>query len=228
SSPLGRVRNRLLTWLNDRVIFRDAMKHNNFVRRNLGLPRYTRSIFDFVRGADLILQGGVASFEYPRTDMPPQLRFIGATIPPVPSDWHPPSWWNELDGRQVVLVTQGTINNDYDQLIRPAIRALAKEDVFVIVTTGSRPPADIAIDPLPANVRVERFIPYARLMPKVDLLLTNGGFGSVQIALANGVPIVAIGKTEEKPELVNRVNWSRVGVGLKSLQPSETQIRDAV
>jgi MGT family glycosyltransferase len=228
SSPLGRLRNRALTWLNDNVIFGAAAEHFRALRAELGLSRYDGGVFDFVRGADLILQGSVASFEYPRTDMPPQLRFIGATIPPVPSDWTPPSWWHELDGRQVVLVTQGTIATDYDQLIRPAIRALANEDVFVVVTTGNRPAADVAIDPLPANVRIERFVPYARLMPKVDVLVTNGGYGSVQIALAHGVPIVAFGKTEEKPELVNRINWSRVGVGMKVLQPTETQIRDAV
>jgi len=62
----------------------------------------------------------------------------------------------------------------------------------------------------------------------LDLLLTNGGFGSVQIALAHGVPIVAIGKTEEKPELANRITWSRVGIGMKILKPTEVQIRDAV
>jgi MGT family glycosyltransferase len=228
SSAIGRLRNRLLTWINDRIVFRAAAEHHEFVRRELGLSYYGGGVFDFIRKADLILQGSVASFEYPRTDMPSQLRFIGATIPPVPADWTPPSWWGDLVGRQVVLVTQGTINNDYDQLIRPAIRALAGEDVLVVVTTGSRPPSDIGIDPLPDNVRVERFIPYARLMPKVDVLVTNGGFGSVQIALAHGVPIVAIGKTEEKPELINRINWSRVGVGLKLLVPTETQVRDAV
>jgi UDP:flavonoid glycosyltransferase YjiC (YdhE family) len=65
-------------------------------------------------------------------------------------------------------------------------------------------------------------------MPKVDVLLTNGGFGTIQIALAHGVPVVAIGKTEEKPEIANRVEWSGVGVGLKVLLPTEEQIRNAV
>jgi UDP:flavonoid glycosyltransferase YjiC (YdhE family) len=125
-------------------------------------------------------------------------------------------------------VTQGTINNDFDQLIRPAIRALADDSVLVVVTTGSRPAEDVRIDPLPPNVRVERFIPYAHLMPHVDLLLTNGGYGSIQIALAHGVPVVAIGKTEDKAEIANRVEWSGVGVGMKVRIPSEKQIRDAV
>jgi MGT family glycosyltransferase len=228
-SMLGRLRNRFLYWLVDEVIFRRANELHEEMRSDFGLPPFRRSLFDVARDADLYMHGTTPSFEYPRADMPANVRFIGASIPQRSRGWEPPSWWGELDGsRRVVLVTQGTINNDYDQLIRPAIRALAKENCLVVVTTGSHPPEDLKIDPLPANVRVERFIPYANLMPKVDLLVTNGGYGSIQIALAHGVPVVAIGKTEEKPEIVNRVQWSGVGVGLKVLVPTEAQIREAV
>ncbi len=254
STPLGRLRNKFLYWLVERVIFREASDYNQQLRRDVGLPPLRRSIFDFAKDADLYLQSGVPSFDYPRTDLPDNVHFIGAPIPEPPANWTPPSWWGQVShspfrgqvsdsthanrdltpspwgqvsGKRVVLVTQGTINNDFDQLIRPAIRALADENVMVIVTTGSKNPEEVEIDPLPPNVRVERFIPYAHLMPHVDLLLTNGGFGSIQIALAHGVPVVAIGKTEEKPEIANRVNYAGVGIGLKVLIPTETQIREA-
>jgi len=229
SSPLGRVRNKALHWLMDSIVFRKARGRYHEIRRELGMPHAGTSIFGFTQKSDLYLQGSVPSFEYPRTDMPHQVRFIGAAIPPTPLGWQQPDWWRELDAAPpVVLVTQGTINNDFDQLIRPAIRALANENVKVVVTTGSRPASDLGIDPLPGNVRVERFIPYGHLMPKVDLLLTNGGYGSIQIALAHGVPVVAIGKSEDKAEIANRVEWSGVGVGLKVQSPTEKQIRDAV
>lgn len=227
STTLGRLRNRALTWFFDRVVFRSANDRNEEIRRELGLPRLGRGLFDFPLGSDLYLQGTVPSFEYPRTDMPPQVRFIGAAVPPAPADWKRPAWWGELAHRGVALVTQGTINNDFDQLLRPAIRALANEDVFVVVTTGSKRP-EVLDMPLPANVRVERFIPYAHLMPKVDVLVTNGGYGSIQIALAHGVPVVAIGKTEDKAEIANRVQWSGVGVGMKVRVPTEEQVRRAV
>ncbi|HUR80146.1 MAG TPA: nucleotide disphospho-sugar-binding domain-containing protein [Thermoanaerobaculia bacterium] len=228
STPLGRLRNKALYWLVDRVIFREANEHSDKLRRGVGLPPLGSSIFGFARKADLYLQPSVPSFEYPRTDMPDNLHFIGASVPAPPADWAPPAWWPELHGRRVVLLTQGTINNDYDQLIRPAIRALAGENVLVVVTTGTKPASEVGIAPLPGNVRVEQFIPYAHLMPHVDLLVTNGGYGTVQIALAHGVPVVSIGKTEEKPEIANRVQWSGAGVGLKVKIPTETQIRNAV
>jgi MGT family glycosyltransferase len=228
TTRLGRLRNRFLYWLVERVIFREAHQYNDQLRRDVGLPPLRRSIFDFAKDADLYLQSGAPSFEYPRTDLPANVHFIGAPIPEPPDGWTPPSWWGQVSNQRVVLVTQGTINNDFDQLIRPAIRALADLDALVVVTTGSKNPEDVAIQPLPSNVRVERFIPYAHLMPHVDLLLTNGGYGSIQIALAHGVPVVAIGKTEEKPEIANRVKWSGVGIGLKVRIPTEQEIRDAV
>lgn len=228
STKLGRIRNKALYWLVNNVIFREASRYNAKLRRELGLPPLERGLFNFAKNADLYLQGSVPSFEYPRTDMPQNVHFIGAPVPPVPSNWQQPSWWGELQHRRVILVTQGTINNDFDQLIRPAIRALANDEALVIVTTGSRNPEDVAIDPLPPNVRVERFIPYAALMPHVDLLLTNGGYGSIQIALAHGTPVVAIGKTEDKAEIANRVEYAGVGVGMKVRVPTESQIRDAV
>lgn len=210
------------------MIFRDAFRHYNAIRRDIGLAPFTGKGFDFPKQSELFLQGCTPSFEYPRTDMPANVRWIGASIPRPPDNWQRPVWWRDLDGKRVVLVTQGTVNNNYDQLIRPAIRALASEDVLVVVTTGSGRPSDVAIEPLPASVRVEQFIPYGELMPRVDVLLTNGGYGTVQIALANGVPIVAFGKTEEKPEIANRLTYSGAGIGVKVLVPTESQIRDAV
>src|SRR5262249_52924864 len=141
----------------------------------------------------------------------------------------PPDWWKRLNsGRPVVVVTQGTIATEYEELILPAIQALSNEEWLVVVTTGSRPPSALGLDTLPDNVIVEQFVPYVHLMPHTSLLLTNGGYGSVQIALAHGIPIVVFGGSEEKPEVANRVSWSGVGLGFKSKRPSEGQIRMAV
>jgi MGT family glycosyltransferase len=223
------LRNRALQWAVEHVVFKDPIARYHETRRALGFPRSPHSLFDHVRTADVYLQTGAPSFEYPRSDMPPQVRFIGSFVPEPPAEWERPDWWGYLDrGKPVVLVTQGTVANDYDDLIRPAIRALADEDLFVVVTTGSKPASEVKIDPLPSNVRVERFVPYAHLMPKVDFLLTNGGYGSVQIALTNGVPVASFGASEEKPEIANRIQWSGVGLGVKSKTPTEDQILTTV
>jgi UDP:flavonoid glycosyltransferase YjiC (YdhE family) len=62
----------------------------------------------------------------------------------------------------------------------------------------------------------------------VDVYVTNGGFGGVQFALMNGVPIVAGGTTEDKPEIGNRIAYSGVGINLKTNTPTPAQIHTAV
>jgi UDP:flavonoid glycosyltransferase YjiC (YdhE family) len=59
-------------------------------------------------------------------------------------------------------------------------------------------------------------------------MVTNGGFNRVQIALANGVPMVTAGQTEEKPEICARVQWTGTGIDLKTSTPRPAQIREAV
>ncbi|RYG25414.1 glycosyl transferase, partial [bacterium] len=140
-----------------------------------------------------------------------------------------PEWWSDLDGdKKVVLVTQGTVANNYDELIRPAIRALKDEDVLVVVTTGGKPPEALEMGTLPANVRVAQFVPYKHLMPKVDALVTNGGFGTIQIALMHGLPVAGFGASEDKMETTMRIQYSGVGIGKKTVSPTESEIRTAV
>jgi hypothetical protein len=57
---------------------------------------------------------------------------------------------------------------------------------------------------------------------------TNGGYGGVQYALRYGVPIVAAGSQEDKPEAIARVAWSGVGRRIRSETPTPAAIRAAV
>jgi UDP:flavonoid glycosyltransferase YjiC (YdhE family) len=125
------------------------------------------------------------------------------------------------------VVNQGTIATNPQDLIVPALQALAGEDLLAVAVTGGAPAASLGIA-LPANARVASFLPFGALLPHADLMLTNGGYGGVQFALAHGVPLVVAGVTEEKPEIAARVAWSRVGINLKTGTPTPEQIRSAV
>ena len=59
-------------------------------------------------------------------------------------------------------------------------------------------------------------------------MITNGGFGGVQQALAHGVPMVVAGATEDKKEVAARVAWSGTGVNLRTGRPSARALRRAV
>jgi UDP:flavonoid glycosyltransferase YjiC (YdhE family) len=179
---------------------------------------------DWGRHADALVQFGVPSFEYPRSDAPSTLHFVGP-LSAAASQAPLPAWWSDLDGsRPIIHVTQGTFANiDYDQVIAPTLCALEGDDVLVVVTTGNRP-LD-TLPPLPANARAATYLPYDELLPRTSVYVTNGGYGGVQCALRYGVPIVATGGKEDKPEVGARVAWSGVGRRIRSEHPSPRALR---
>ena len=230
SGFFGRLRNQLLNVLVGRVMFADVNRYADGIRQRIGLPP---TDFPFIDTApllsDLYLQATAAAFEYPRSDLPEKVHFIGPLIHRPSEPFVPPDWWAELDaGRPVVHVTQGTIATAHEQLMVPAIQGLAEEEVLVIATTGGKTADEFPLSPLPSNVRLEPFVPYHSLLPKADVMITNAGYGGVQFALAHGVPLVAAGRTEDKKEICARLEWAGVGITLPTESPRPEQIRNAV
>ena len=231
STPEGRARNKAMNANLQQAMFGDVQRHFDTVLRRLGAGALPAFFVDaMVRMPDLYLQLTGPSFEYPRSDLPASVRFVGPLLAPASRDFTPPAWWDELDdGRSVVLVTQGTLaNQNPAQLIGPTLQALAGDpNLLVIATTGGPVPPALSAN-VPANARVLPFLPYDRLLPKLHAMVTNGGYGSVNHALSLGVPLVVAGSSEEKPEIAARVAWSGVGINLGTAQPAARQVGDAV
>lgn len=225
----ARARNAALGFFAEKVVFGPVSRvANDLARTEIGHP-FSRFFLDWHGAADAIVQFTVPEFEYPRSDLPASVRFVGPLpVPGAAADAALPDWWDELDGvRPVVHVTQGTIANaDLSQLILPTLRALADDDVTVVVSTGGRPVADLG--EVPANARVATYLPYDRLLPLADVVVTNGGYGGVQQALAHGIPLVVAGQTEDKVEVCARVEWSGAGINLRTNTPDATAIAAAV
>lgn len=118
-------------------------------------------------------------------------------------------------------VTQGTIAADPAQLIVPTLRALADAPVTVVVSplTGQR-----AIS-LPANARAAAWLPHDELLARTSVMVTNGGYGGVQVALRHGVPLVVFGRSEDKPAVAARVQWSGAGIGVARRRATPERIR---
>lgn len=229
--PLNRPRNALLGVVQRRVLFRHTHAVYDAVRREVGLGPARRHVMQSIGSPYLLIHPGVPAFEYPRSDLPDSVRFVGAFRPGLTDGWVPPSWWGDLDGRDVVHVTQGTVNNDPADLLLPTIEALADEDVLVVATTGGPEAAELAAAygrALPANVRVAPFIPYEALLERASVLVTNGGYTGVSLAVALGVPVVQAGVTEEKSEIAARIRWTGTGIALGTSSPTPPSVRSAV
>lgn len=83
TSRLRRLRNRLLALLFEQLLFRDVTAYRNHIRERLGLPPQPGSVLDDM-SPFLYLQGSTPAFEYPRSDLPSQVHFIGPLLPEPP------------------------------------------------------------------------------------------------------------------------------------------------
>jgi MGT family glycosyltransferase len=226
--PLGRLRNRTLNLVVQKLLFRPTQRVAREVLASTGSAPLEDFVLDTSHRFDRFLQLSPAEFEYARRDLAPNVRFAGAVLPDSPTVRALPSWWDELDDpRPVVHVSQGTVDNvDFDRLVRPTLEALADREVLVVVTTGGRPVEEVG--PVPANARVAEYLPYDLLFPRTDVFVTNAGFGGAQFALSHGVPMVAAGDTEDKPEVSMRIQVSGAGLSLRTGTPTAAAVRDAV
>ncbi|WP_213805255.1 nucleotide disphospho-sugar-binding domain-containing protein [Granulicella sp. dw_53] len=215
----------------DNRLFNEALrpgnKHLDRVIEGLGVPSPGEIFYDRLYTLpDVFLQFSAEDFEYPMENKPKNFHFAGPILPKE-TVTEPPAWMKKLDrSRPVVFVTQGTLAScDVDELINPALKALADEDVEVVVTSGGGDVEQILRTP---NATVESYIPYGPMLKKTDVFLTNGGLDGVQQALSLGVPVIAGGDKEDRPRVCARLAWTGAGINLKTGSPTPEQIRAAV
>ena len=89
--------------------------------------------------------------------------------------------------RPTVHLTLGTVFHEAHEVLAQAIAGLCRLPVHLIVTVG--PAADPArFGPQPAHVHIARYLPHALLLPRCDLVVSQGGAGILFGALAHGLP----------------------------------------
>lgn len=168
-SKLGRLRNRSLNWLIRKIVMRDVQRYFEASARTRNHQFGLFFMNATLALCDLYLQPTVPEFEYPRSDLPKTVHFVGASVPKPDPSYQPPEWWDDLkSGRPVVHVTQGTIEMDFSRLLIPTLQALAEEELLVVATTGNKPKESLQLNDhgsLPENARLETFIPHAHLLP---------------------------------------------------------------
>jgi UDP:flavonoid glycosyltransferase YjiC (YdhE family) len=231
TGPVGRIRNGILRVAAERGPFAQLHRDAQRMRSATGGAPLGTHVMDYPSEADAVVQFSVPGFEYPRSDLRVPVHFVGPVSRSGPGAVAAelPAWWPDLeDGRPVVHVTQGTVANaSLDDLVFPTFEALADLDVLVVATTGGRAVPARAI---PSNARIAEYLPYADLLPRTRVMVTNGGYGGVHYALEHGVPIVTTGNTEDKAEVSARVAWSGAGIRLRPRKGtvSPAEIRAAV
>ena len=235
-NALDRLRDRVV-WAVQRRAAKPAVKRLNTLRADLGVPTL-RSVSDVYQRADSLIYLTAEPFEYPRQEWPRGVHQVG------PGLWAPPGeapgWLADLPHPRV-LVSISTEFQDDSAIIDAALAGLAGEPGSVIVTSAAVDPDQFrspgsTVPGLPSpglaapggNVRIERFLPHAAVVPQVDVVVTHGGMGTVQRALAAGVPLVVVPWGRDQAETARRVLRCGAGPVVRPGKLTPERLRRAV
>lgn len=166
-----------------------------------------------------------ASFESRATPASQRLRFRVARPPAPPL----PDWWAGRSG-PFVYITLGTVTGRFGEMqahYQTTLKAIATLPVRALLTIGNDLPLAL-LGEVPPNLHVERFVPQDQVLPHAALALNHGGSGTVQGALAAGVPQVVLPLFADQPHNAAQVSSAGIGVGLPVGTTSVEQVRAAI
>jgi MGT family glycosyltransferase len=217
---VGRFRDRITGSLLDRIGQRHLPPVNG-LRASVGLEPLRRLEEVYLTAPRFILFTA-EPYEYPRTDWPASVRLVGPALWEPPAQ--PPSWLRE-ETRSIVLVTASTVRQGDAKLIATALEALADADLAVVATTAALDPGQFDTPP---NARVERFLPHAPILSRAACVVSHGGQGITQKALAAGVPVCVVPFCRDQFEVARRVEVSGAGTRLHHRRLTAKRLRKAV
>ena len=225
----GKIKQQFLRFITDKVLFRQANLASYEILDSYGVEHSRSNMFDFnVKSSDLYLQSGTPGFEYRRSDMGTNIKFIGSLLPY--SSGNKFTAWSDIRLNQyekIIVVTQGTVEKDVEKLLVPTLEAYKGTDTLVICTTGGSQTDELRIRFPQSNIIIEDFIPFDSIMPYAKVYITNGGYGGVMLGIENKLPMVVAGVHEGKNEICARIGYFKLGINLKTERPTPAQIKKA-
>ncbi|GAB3022088.1 glycosyl transferase [Nocardioides flavus (ex Wang et al. 2016)] len=131
-------------------------------------------------------------------------------------------------GRTCVYATLGTIfNKGSGDLFERLASGLGALDADVLLTVGRDvDPADLG--PVPARVRVERFVPHEEAVAAADVVVHHGGSGSLMAALAHGLPSVLLPLGADQPHNARRAHELGLAATLDAATATPAEVGRAV
>lgn len=170
---------------------------------------------------ELTLVATFPQLEYPRA-WPDWVRVTGPLL------WEPPHGHTELPPGDdpLVLVAPSTSKDPAQRMLRAAMRGLAGEPLRVLGTTNRRQ----VYQPLLVG-RQSRLVPwvrYGQVMPETDVVICNGGHGTVVRALASGCAVLVVPDDGDQRENAMRVYYSGAGLRIPKRWVSSKTLRLAV
>lgn len=171
----------------------------------------------------LTLVLGLPELVDPRGDLPPYAQRVGPT-PWLPPPTEPaPAWVAELGrDRPAVLASVSTVGPGDRALLDAVAGAVEGDDLDVVVTARGELPS------LPANVRVEPFLPHDSVLPHVSGVVSHAGNGTVTHAACAGVPLVLLPEGRDQFEVARGAVAAGIAVELRRDEVDAATMRSAL
>jgi MGT family glycosyltransferase len=172
--------------------------------------------------APLYLYFTAEPFEVEGLQLPPSFGLVG------PGLWEPPAeapgWLDDLD-QPLVLVTASSEFQRDDALIETTLQAMAFDDVRVVAITVAHDPERFDV---PANARVERWLPHGPVIRNAACVVCHGGMGITQRALAAGVPVCVVPFGRDQTAVAARVISAGAGTQVLRDELTPEAVRAAI
>jgi MGT family glycosyltransferase len=119
--------------------------------------------------------------------------------------------YNKINGKKVIYISLGTLNNRKINFYRTCIRAFLNKEYFIIISTGY----DVDINELgdvPEYIIIRQNVPQQRLLEFADLFITHAGMNSVNESICYGVPMLLFPLQFEQKMIAERVQELGMGI----------------
>jgi MGT family glycosyltransferase len=242
---LGRTRNAVVRTANRIAIDRTVLPTLNPLRARHGLPRL-RHFEELFAEPGLLLALTAEGFEYPRTDWPANVRFVGPmnwSVAQPPASESPDRHLSSETGPArdtrsatdrdllremrdpIVLVTCSTEHQRDKRLLHVALQTLPGAGMSVLATSAAHDPAEFEAPP---GSRVVRYASHDEVLERVACVVCHGGMGITQKALAAEVPVVVVPFGRDQRETARRVQVAGAGTWLSPRKLTPERLLAAV
>lgn len=209
----ARLRNRL-TWAGLNRLYQPILQQIQTRRRELQLA-IPKTIGD-TWSSRLQLCQQPASFDFPRSELPAAVRYVGPLHQTTVHAANPAAAnfpWDRLSNKPLVYASLGTLQNQLQHVFRAILAGLADLGVQVVLALGKKDA--VWNEPTPANALVVGYAPQLELIERASLVITHAGLNTALETLTRGKPMVCIPVTNDQPGVAARV----VHVGAGELLP---------
>ena len=142
-----------------------------------------------------------------------------------------PGWIARMPKQPTVYASLGTVFNHMTGLLTSILEGLRDEPINLILSVGRNTDPQ-TFGKQPPNVHIECYIPQSLLLPYCNLLVTQGGSGTMMDALSHGLPMVMIPLGADQPENAQccaELGVSRVlGRGERTAQAIQEAVREVL